>query len=62
MELAPKYRTPTLRARGSFNLGVEEAMQSVPVHGSLLAVDIEKSTSALGTHPIKEELRQEACP
>ena len=37
-------------------------MQSVPVHGSLLAVDIEKSTSALGTHPIKEELRQEACP
>ena len=34
-------------------------MQSVPVHRSILAVDIEKSTSALRTNPIKEELRQE---
>ena len=35
-------------------------MQSVPVHRSILAGDIEKSTSALRTNPIKEELRQEA--
>lgn len=34
-------------------------MQSVPVHRSILAVDIEKSTGALRTNPIKEELRQE---
>jgi len=34
-------------------------MHSVPVHRSILAVDIEKSTSALRTNPIKEELRQE---
>ncbi|HLH58377.1 MAG TPA: hypothetical protein VKV33_04410, partial [Streptosporangiaceae bacterium] len=34
-------------------------MQTVPVHRSILAVDIEKSTAALRTNPIKEELRQE---
>lgn len=34
-------------------------MRSVPVHRSILAVDIEKSTSSLRTNPIKEELRQE---
>jgi len=34
-------------------------MQTVPVHRSIVAVDIEKSTSALRTNPIKEELRQE---
>jgi hypothetical protein len=38
---------------------VAEATQSVPVHRSILAVDIEKSTSALRTNPIGEELRQE---
>jgi hypothetical protein len=34
-------------------------MPSVPVHRSILAVDIEKSTGALRTNPIKEELRRE---
>jgi hypothetical protein len=38
---------------------MEETMQSVPVHRSILAVDIEKSTGPLRTNPIKEELRQE---
>jgi hypothetical protein len=40
---------------------VAKARQSVPVHRSILAGDSEKSTSALRTNPIKEELRQEAC-
>ena len=31
----------------------------IPVHRSILAVDIEKSTSSLRTAPIREELRQE---
>jgi hypothetical protein len=34
-------------------------MQSVPVHRSILAVDIEQSTGPLRTNPIREELRQE---
>jgi hypothetical protein len=34
-------------------------MRSVPVHRSILAVDIEKSTAALRTNPIREELRRE---
>jgi hypothetical protein len=34
-------------------------MASVPVHGSILAADLERSTPALRTNPIKEELRQE---
>jgi hypothetical protein len=34
-------------------------MRSVPVHRSILAVDIEKSTAALRTNPVKEELREE---
>jgi class 3 adenylate cyclase len=34
-------------------------MHTVPVHRSILAVDIEKSTAALRTNPVKEELRQE---
>jgi len=34
-------------------------MHSDPVHRSILAVDIEKSTSALRTNPIREELREE---
>jgi hypothetical protein len=32
-------------------------VQSLPVHRSILAVDIERSTSPLRTNPIKEELR-----
>lgn len=34
-------------------------MQSLPVHRSILAVDIEKSTSPLRTNPVKEILRRE---
>jgi len=34
-------------------------MRSVPVHRSILAVDIEKSTAASRTNPVKEELRDE---
>ncbi|MCW2913544.1 MAG: hypothetical protein JWN52_1612 [Actinomycetia bacterium] len=34
-------------------------MQSLPMHRSILAVDIEKSTSPLRTNPIKEELRRQ---
>lgn len=34
-------------------------MNSLPVHRSILAVDIEGSTGPLRTNPIKEELRQE---
>ena len=33
-------------------------MKSQPVHRSILAVDIERSTSPLRTNPIKEELRR----
>ena len=32
-------------------------MKSLPVHRSILVVDIERSTSALRTNPVKEELR-----
>ena len=34
-------------------------MQSIPVHRSILAVDIEKSTSPQRTNPVKEELRRQ---
>ncbi|MCW2884832.1 MAG: hypothetical protein QOE54_6039 [Streptosporangiaceae bacterium] len=34
-------------------------MQSLPIHRSILAVDIEKSTSPLRTNPVKEELRRQ---
>lgn len=34
-------------------------MQTFPVHRSILAVDIEKSTSPLRTNPVKEILRRE---
>jgi hypothetical protein len=32
-------------------------VKSLPVHRSILAIDIERSTSALRTNPVKEELR-----
>jgi hypothetical protein len=34
-------------------------VQSLPMHRSILAVDIEKSTSPLRTNPVKEELRRQ---
>jgi len=35
-------------------------MQSVPRHRSIVAIDIERSTSPVRTNPIREELRREA--
>jgi hypothetical protein len=34
-------------------------VQSLPIHRSILAVDIEKSTGPLRTNPVKEELRRQ---
>lgn len=34
-------------------------MQSVPLHRSIIAIDIERSTGATRTNPIREELRRE---
>ena len=41
-------------------LGLEEAVRSVLLHRSIIAIDIERSTSPLRTNPIREELRHEA--
>jgi hypothetical protein len=35
-------------------------MQSVPLHRSIIAIDIERSTGPVRTNPIREELRHEA--
>jgi hypothetical protein len=35
-------------------------MHTVPVHRSIIAIDIERSTSPVRTNPIREELRHEA--
>ena len=35
-------------------------MRSVLLHRSIIAIDIERSTSRLRTNPIREELRHEA--
>ncbi len=40
---------------GEFNPGGGGSHASVPVHGSILPADLERSTSALRTNPIKEE-------
>jgi hypothetical protein len=51
---SPAYR----RAVPAYPAGdLEGPMKSHPVHRSILAVDIERSTSPLRTNPIKEELR-----
>jgi hypothetical protein len=35
-------------------------MRSVPLHRSIIAIDIERSTGPDRTNPIREELRDEA--
>ena len=35
-------------------------MRSAPRHRSIIAIDIERSTSPVRTNPIREELRHEA--
>src|SRR5271166_289859 len=55
-------RPPLLddRSSGPNLAGLEEVMRSVPRHRSIVAIDIERSTSPERTNPIREELRHEA--
>jgi hypothetical protein len=51
---------PTTNAAGKNPAGLEVVtMRSAPLHRSIVAVDIERSTSPVRTNPIREELRRE---
>src|SRR5580704_1993377 len=60
MELAPEPPLPDNRGSRPNPAGLEEVMRSVPRHRSIVAIDIERSTSPERTNPIREELRHEA--
>src|SRR5580693_6292734 len=49
----------TTEAVGQNPTGLEVVMRSVPHHRSIVAIDIERSTSPVRTNPIREELRHE---